>query len=98
MRTCTRCNHQSPDSASACKHCGADLSEFSATAVALKDFQANPRVSRIRVIVARDACPACRAIEGSYEKDSVPSLPVAGCSHANGCRCFYEPMLVEIFP
>jgi hypothetical protein len=58
----------------------------------------NPRVSRIRLIVAPDACPACRRYEGEYEKSAVPRLPTDGCSHTLGCRCFYEPTLSEIYP
>jgi hypothetical protein len=98
VRTCTLCNTQSPDSATHCDKCGADLSQHSATAVALKKLRANPRVSRIRLIVAEDACPACREAEGDYPIDQLPELPINGCSHAHGCRCFYEPFLTEIFP
>lgn len=98
MQTCSKCNAQSPDSASLCVNCQADLSEFSMTAVALKRLQANPRVLNVRVVVAHDCCPACYLVEGTYPKDQVPRLPVEGCSHANGCRCFYEPMLSEIYP
>lgn len=98
MQTCSRCSTQSPDSADRCLQCGADLKQHSERAVALRKFLDNPRVTRIRVIVARDACPTCRRVEGDYAKDQVPELPVPGCSHANGCRCFYEPMLVEVIP
>ena len=52
----------------------------------------------VRVVVAADACPACRDIEGTYNKDSIPGLPVHGCSHNLGCRCFYEPTLENIYP
>jgi hypothetical protein len=38
------------------------------------------------------------AAEGEFPKDEVPALPVRGCSHAHGCRCFYEPALVDIYP
>lgn len=65
---------------------------------ALQKFQQNPRVSKIRIIVAHDACPACREHEGEYPKQQVPELPTLGCSHPLGCRCFYEPALTEIFP
>ncbi len=65
---------------------------------ALARLEANPRVSKIRVIVSHDACPACRAVEGEYDKGSTPSLPTLGCSHPLGCRCFYEPALTVIFP
>lgn len=64
----------------------------------LARLQSNPRVSRIRLIVAHDACPACREQEGEYFKDGVPQLPTPGCSHPLKCRCFYQPTLTEIFP
>jgi hypothetical protein len=67
-------------------------------AQALARYRANPRVSQIRLIVAHDACPACRSREGAYLKADVPELPTAGCSHPLGCRCFYEPALTEIYP
>ena len=66
--------------------------------VALLNLEKNPRVSKIRLIVAYDACPACRRQEGEYEKGHVPELPTRGCSHPLRCRCFYEPTLIEIFP
>ncbi|NIM92320.1 MAG: hypothetical protein GTO18_01210 [Anaerolineales bacterium] len=67
-------------------------------AAALERFRANPRVSRIRFIVHQDACPTCRHLEGEYDKDQVPELPLMNCSHPSGCRSFYEPMLTEIYP
>ena len=95
MQTCSKCNASSPDTARACVHCQADLGEFSMTVVALKRLQANPRVKAIRVSVANDACPHCYELLKTYPKDKVPSLPHQGCSHENGCRCFYEPVLIE---
>lgn len=98
MQTCSRCNTQSPDSTRTCPGCGVDLKELSMTAVALRKFQENPRVNAVNVIVHEDACPACQEIQGTYPKDKVPQIPVEGCSHENGCRCFYQPLLEEIFP
>jgi hypothetical protein len=95
VQTCSKCNASSPDTASTCSHCHADMHEFSVTAVALKRFQANPRVRAIRVTVANDACPHCYELLKTYPKDQTPSLPHPGCSHENGCRCFYEPVLEE---
>lgn len=95
MQTCSKCNASSPDTAAACVKCGAVLHEFSATAVALKRLRANPRVSAIRVTVAHDACPHCYELLKTFPKDQVPALPHPGCSHENGCRCFYEPVLAE---
>ncbi|NTV35690.1 MAG: hypothetical protein HGA53_01925 [Anaerolineaceae bacterium] len=70
----------------------------STTSVALKKFCDNTRVRNIRLVVSNDACPACQEIEGTYAKENAPVLPVEGCSCENGCRCFYEPMLNEIYP
>jgi len=98
VQTCTKCYTQSPDSTTHCINCQADLREFSSTAVSLKRLQANPRVKNVRLVVAHDCCPACRLAEGTYDKDLAPHLPIEGCSHSLGCRCFYEPMLNEIYP
>jgi hypothetical protein len=98
VQICSKCQTQSPDAAVVCPRCAADLRQFSTTAAALKKFQANPRVQNVRLVVPGDACPACLALEGTYAKDQAPSLPVEGCSEPNGCRCFYEPMLTEIYP
>jgi hypothetical protein len=95
MQTCSKCNANSPDNAPRCVNCQADLNEFSTTAVALRRLQANPRVGAIRITVADDACPHCYELLKTYPKDKVPSLPHQGCSHANGCRCFYEPVLED---
>jgi len=98
MQTCSRCYTQSPDNIQTCPNCQADLQQFSTTAVALASFNANARVKNVRLIVADDACPACQQMAATYEKGAAPALPVPGCSHEHGCRCFYEPMLDEIYP
>ncbi|MEN6409691.1 MAG: hypothetical protein ABFD44_08275 [Anaerolineaceae bacterium] len=98
MQTCSRCNVQSPDDALYCANCRADLREYSTTAVTLKHFKENPRVSHIRVSVYDDCCPTCRAAQGTYEIDQTPRLPHEGCSHGKGCRCFYEPVLNVLYP
>jgi hypothetical protein len=95
MQTCSKCNASSPDNALTCLNCHADLSQYSLTVVALKRMQANPRVRAVRVTVAYDACPHCYEQMNTYLKDKVPPLPHQGCSHENGCRCFYEPVLEE---
>lgn len=98
MQTCSLCHTQSPDTTSVCDNCQADLKEHSVTAVARKRLQTHPRVRNVRLVVAHDCCPACYEAEGTYTKDQVPTLPIEGCSHPNGCRCFYEPMLTDIYP
>lgn len=98
MQNCSNCHTASPDEAEICSGCGADLSLWSETAVALKQLQENPRVIYIRVSVSDDCCPACAQVEGAYAKESTPPLPVKGCSHEHGCRCFYQPVLEVIYP
>jgi len=98
VQICIVCGTTSPDLATHCNKCNADLSVFSATAVALKRFKENPRVKNVRLVVAHDCCPACREAEGAYAKDQASRLPIDGCSHGLGCRCFYEPMLDEVYP
>jgi hypothetical protein len=98
LQTCSVCNLQSPDEALTCSRCGSDLRHLSSVAVARSRMQANPRVSLIRVSVGDDCCPACAAAQGAHPKHDVPVLPIEGCSHSLGCRCFYEPVLTEIFP
>lgn len=98
MQICSKCQASSPDPAKTCSTCGADLSVWSNTAVSLKRMQENPRVLYVRISVAHDCCPACRMAEGAYSKDQTPSLPVEGCSHAFGCRCYYQPVLDAIYP
>jgi hypothetical protein len=98
MRSCTICHSSSPDTAQACVSCGADLATHSETAVVLARLRANPRVGKVRIMPHGDCCPACREAEGEWPKEQVPDLPVQGCSHPMGCRCFYEPELVDIFP
>lgn len=98
MQTCTNCYAQSPDDAADCVKCGKPLHEYSSTAQALKRFQDNPRVQLVHLSVGVDACPACLAVQGTYAKHAAPALPVEGCSHENGCRCFYDPVLDEIYP
>jgi hypothetical protein len=98
LQTCSRCNASSPDTAKNCVNCNADLGEFSVSAVALKKFRENPRVTSIRINVAHDACPLCYESRGTFGKDAVPALPHEGCSHPQGCRCNYAPVLNEIYP
>jgi len=98
VQTCSKCHIQSPDMVKICPNCGADLKEWSETANTLIHLQDNSRVLYVRISVAGDCCPACRMAEGAYAKDSTPSLPVEGCSHPLGCRCFYQPMLDDIYP
>lgn len=49
--------------------------------------------TKVRILANHNCCPACRAVEGAYDFADVPELPVEGCSHGDGCRCHYAPVL-----
>ena len=72
--------------------------ENSPAAKALKELQANERVKYVVVIAPDDACPACQQLVGTYPKDKVPQIPVGECSHPLGCRAYYMPYLIDIYP
>jgi hypothetical protein len=98
LQTCGVCRLESSDIVKVCPRCGADLRTKSLVRMALERLRANDRVSLIRISIAQDCCPACAEVQGAYPKDTVPTIPVEGCSHAKGCRCFYEPVLTEVYP
>ncbi|MCA9938227.1 MAG: hypothetical protein KC418_06270 [Anaerolineales bacterium] len=54
--------------------------------------------TKIRILANHDCCPVCRQAQGAYEFDDVPELPVEGCSHPQGCRCTYAPVLDRFGP
>ncbi len=92
MLTCEKCNAISPDTAIECSNCKSNLAVSSQTAESLKRFRNNSRVTAIRISGHSDACPACQITLQTYSKEDIPVLPTPGCSHTNGCRCFYEPI------
>ena len=49
--------------------------------------------TKVRILANRDSCPYCQAMEGVYDFDKVPQLLHEECSHPDGCRCFYAPVL-----
>jgi hypothetical protein len=98
MQTCSKCYALSADTTVHCSSCQADLRVYSTTAVALERFQANPRVHHLILSINDNACPVCKEKQGAYLKNEAPVLPIEGCSHPHGCRCFYQPVLEEIYP
>ena len=98
MQTCSLCNASSSDQDTHCKNCNAVLSEHSTTAQALKRFNGNSRVTGVTVASSYDSCSYCYEQLGTYPVDKTPLLPHNSCSHSNGCRCFYIPVLNDIFP
>lgn len=54
--------------------------------------------TKVRIMVAPDCCPVCRAFEGAYDFDEVPELPLEGCSRIGGCNAVYAPVLDRFGP
>ena len=65
---------------------------------ALRRMRENPRVKMVVVSVPADACQYCQEVFGTYPKEQVPRLPMDYCTHALGCRSFYQPYLDELYP
>ncbi|MEW5985076.1 MAG: hypothetical protein AB1791_00415 [Chloroflexota bacterium] len=65
---------------------------------ALQKIRQGGVATRVRILVNHDCCPACRAIEGAYDFDNAPALPIEECSHPMGCRCHYAPVLDRFGP
>jgi hypothetical protein len=63
----------------------------------LEKLRANPRVKAIRVAAPQE-CSMGQSVQGVYDKDNVPELPLKGCSRPGGCICTYEPVLDTIYP
>lgn len=58
----------------------------------------NGLATKVRILVAPDACPVCRAFEGAYEFGDAPELPLEGCSRVGGCNAVYAPVLDRFGP
>ncbi len=59
-------------------------------------YAGEPWIAYVRIAVSNNCCPTCR--EAQEHTPNPPKLPIEGCSHELGCRCFYEPVLEEIYP
>lgn len=58
----------------------------------------NGLATKVRILVAPDACPVCLAHERAYSLDDVPELPLEGCSCIGGCTATYAPVLDRFGP
>lgn len=53
--------------------------------------------TKVRIFAPADACPVCTMVEGVYEFDDVPELPLEGCS-CEGPMAMYAPVLDQFGP
>ncbi len=48
----------------------------------------------VRIDVAPGSCAQCLMYVGKvYQPDDIPRIPLATCSHSEGCRCAYRPVM-----
>lgn len=48
----------------------------------------------IRIITGQDSCQTCQTLAANvYQPDDAPALPLAECTHPDGCRCAYRPVM-----
>lgn len=65
---------------------------------ALERIRQGRIATKVRILVAPDCCPVCRAFEGAYDFDDAPELPLEGCSRSGGCNAVYAPVLDRFGP
>ena len=98
MQTCTVCRTVNEDLIKQCTNCQANLEVDSVRAQALSQILKSPRARMVQIVSWHDCCPTCRKVQGTHPRNNLPSLPVAGCSGEHGCRCQYEPFVIEVGP
>ncbi len=57
-------------------------------------MKAGGAIRGVRIVGGEGCCPACREVVGIvYHPDEAPALPIARCTHPNGCQCVYRPVM-----
>ena len=60
----------------------------------LQGYSEQEFVTRVEIMCNDDSCQACKAAaKRKYTLKNAPLLPVDGCTHENGCRCCYTPIV-----
>ncbi len=57
-------------------------------------MRARGAIKGVRVVTGTDSCPSCQALADTvYHPDDAPILPFSECTHPEGCRCAYSPVM-----
>lgn len=59
----------------------------------LKNYAEMEFVTRVEILCNDDSCRACKAAARKYLIKNAPLIPLNGCTHENGCRCCYSPIV-----
>jgi len=57
-------------------------------------MKARGAIRGVRIVTGPDSCPTCQALAGKvYHPDEAPIIPIAGCTHPQGCCCAYSAVM-----
>ena len=57
----------------------------------LRQYAESEFVVGVEVVCSDDSCKKCKFVASKkYPLDKAPLLPIDGCTHEDGCRCFYS--------
>ena len=60
----------------------------------LREYAGQEFVTRVEILCNDDSCTTCKAAAmRKYSLKNAPLLPIDGCTHENGCRCCYTPIV-----
>lgn len=59
----------------------------------LRELSKEEFISGVEILCQDDSCPVCKAAAKVYPLDKAPLLPIKGCTHEDGCRCCYSPVV-----
>jgi hypothetical protein len=57
-------------------------------------IKAHGAIRGVKIMTGPDSCLTCQSFANSvYSPDEAPLIPIAGCTHPEGCRCAYTPVM-----
>jgi hypothetical protein len=59
----------------------------------LRGYSKDEFITHVEIMCNDDSCRKCKAAAGEYLLKEAPLLPIRGCTHEDGCRCSYYPIV-----
>lgn len=57
-------------------------------------MKAHGEIQGVKIITGPDSCLTCKSFADTvYLPDGAPIIPIVGCTHPDGCRCAYTPVM-----
>jgi hypothetical protein len=92
---CPACGAANADYASKCKQCGKTLDNYWRREMAqfTRDYDTG-FINAVFIMRRTDSCPECQKLQNlNYMPWELPRLPHEACTHPEGCRCHYMPVM-----